>query len=163
MQTARPSLLECGRAGLVALQTLLQMPGHEIVMSERRAQHTDAQLLCWQSGTSPHQRLWICHSCDPLKCVAKSRPDTGRVPHLGLPFINANAGMGPQFALHGPMQDLQSIRVWGHNVQIVVKRQQPFFIVQRTLDGGECSVLTNANNRGIIGSPCSPPSPCSMR
>ena len=47
------------------------------------------------------------------------------------------------------------MREWTHNsrctvpyIQIVVKRQQPFFIVQRTLDCGECSMLTQCEQQG---------------
>ena len=120
MQTATPSLRECGRTGpggsedtpaihCVATKSSCPNGVPNTRMPNPEPRHTNASGSVTRGIRS--------------SVFAEFRPDSARIPHLGLAFVDANAVHGPTIRVARSHTSPAIDQVWGHNVQIVVKRQ----------------------------------------
>ena len=80
------------------------------------------------------------------------------IPHLGLPMVESNVRLGSQLMGEDTVEFANSLGK-AHRVEIVVESKQVFTFVESLVSCCEGGMLRKLNNKGIRGSPCSPPSP----
>ena len=124
----------------------LQLSGDEIGMTDRRSQNFDALLNSWDHGTCPHHGFWVGDAGNLLKCVAPDRTGPGN-PACTWSSSCTTAHIGPTRASGVAMQTSS----WN------AIRNSPGFI--RLWMASKAPCCPTANNKGIMASPCSPPSP----